>query len=105
MATKKKWDPKDPADIANYWFDWSEFLLKASEAAGVPITIASQVVDVPAEIDLVESDFNGPTSMVRAMMGGGVDKVDYAIDSTITASTGEVFQMTSVLKVRERIVK
>lgn len=102
---RNKWDPKDPADVANYWYDWADFL-----PAGVSIltelveqSINPLYVEVPMEIDVVETDFIADS--VRAKFSGGTAGVSYPMDCTITTSDGQTFQQTVWLQVKERIIK
>jgi hypothetical protein len=73
---KNKWDtPKDPADISDYWYDWTEFLPPG-------VTIVSQLVEGPDEINVVETDSND--TIVRARFGGGQAGGSYPMDCTVT---------------------
>lgn len=96
MAIKNKWDPKDPADIDDFWYNWAPRLPTG-------VTIVSELVTGPDEIDVVATDFLGP--VVRVRLGGGVAASSYPIDCTVTLSNGTVLQETSVLQVKERIIK
>lgn len=88
-----KWDAKDPNDIADYWFDWTNFL-------PVSETITAATVTAPAGVTKVESDFTDKT--VRVRLSGGIAGTSYDIDCLITTSLGQEFESTKGLKVAER---
>lgn len=94
MTTAKKWSAKDPSDIADYWFDWTDFL-----PADENITDAD--VTVPAGLESVTQDFT--EKVVRVRLSGGTVDTDYPIDCLITTDAGEVFESTKTLSVKERI--
>jgi hypothetical protein len=90
MATK--WSPKDPNDIADYWFDWSEFLIESEN-------ITAATVTVPAGLTGVAQDFTDKVVRIR-LSGGAIGK--YAVDCLITTDAGQKFEITKTLEVKER---
>lgn len=104
MATK--WSPKDPNDIADYWFDWNDFLPTLE-------TITDAVVTIPAEVDqpipeapydfLAEVSQSFTSKTVRIRLSGGIATVGYLINCLITTSDDQVFEDTKTLQIKERI--
>jgi len=90
-----KWSAKDPTDVADYWFDWASFLPQ-------PATISSASVTVPTGITKVTSDYTG--NKVRVRLSGGTAGVGYDITCVINTDTGETFEITKTLQVKERKV-
>jgi hypothetical protein len=95
MATK--WSAKDPADIADYFFDWTEFLPEGEIITEATVTVPTGVIGV---IDDIDPD---TSRIVRVRLSGGTADENYPIDCLITTDAGQAFEMTSVLKVKERI--
>lgn len=100
-----KWSSKDPADIADYWFDWADFL--------PTLTISDATVSIPSLVEQPEptapygyltevtQEYNDKT--VRIRLAGGIAGVGYPITCLITTSDGQVFEDTKTLQVKERI--
>ena len=40
------WSPKDPGDVADYWFDWSTFLPAAQSISSASVTVPSGITSV-----------------------------------------------------------
>lgn len=91
-----KWSPKDPNDIVDYFFDWAVFLLPEE-------TITDATVTVPAGLTGIIDDFTDKT--VRVRLSGGTADEKYPVDCLITTSTNQVFETTSILVVKERVIK
>ena len=89
------WSPKDPGDVADYWFDWSTFLPAAQ-------SISSATVTVPSGITSVASDFT--SKVVRVRLSGGTAGAYYAILCAISTDTGESFEISKNLAVQGRVV-
>lgn len=94
------WDPKDPDDVATYWFNWDRDL-------PVGLTIVSAEVVLPVG-DLAFSQVGGQNIwIVGRMVGfrpsGGTVGSSYPIDNTITTNDGQVLNITKTLEVEERI--
>lgn len=97
-----KWDPKDPNDVADYWFNWDTFLPDSE-------TITAATVTVPDGLTSVADDFDAEAKRVRVRLsggevGGGTDDGKYPIDCLITTDAGQVFEITKPLQVKERTV-
>ena len=105
MATKTKWDAKDPVDVANYWYDWSGFLAPGVDIVSELVEQSTSEIyaDIPIEIDVIETDFIG--DQVRAKFSGGTSGISYPMDCTITTSDDQIFQQTVWLPVKERVIK
>lgn len=87
-----KWSPKDPEDVRDYWIDFTSLLADGE-------TITAFTVTVPADVTKVSD--SGTDKMVRARFSGGaVGK--YSIEFHITTSTGQQFDLTKTLEVKER---
>lgn len=89
-----KWSPKDPNDIADYWFDWTDFLPE-SEA------ITAATVTVPTGLTGVSNSFED--KKVRVRLSGGTVDTSYDIDCLITTDAGQTFEITKTLLVKERV--
>lgn len=102
MATRlAKWKSKDPADLADYWFDWGSTSVPAgSRFLPDDEDIVVHEVTVPVGITLVADDHT--TKLVRCRLQGGTADADYPITCKITTDTGQVFEQTKTLQVRER---
>ena len=95
MGTKKVWDPVDPEDIIDLWFDFT-----ALTALGRVIT--SQTVTAPAGVTLVDTAIDG--GMVRFRQGPTpVGK--YLIKCHIELDNGEERDVESTLTVKERVIR
>jgi hypothetical protein len=109
----RKWKTKDPADIADYVFDWGSdeeeegkrFLPELVNIIAATVTLESQPDAVaPYEaLEIVEDSFTTKTVTVR--LSGGGDTVKYRVTCDVDLNTGEHFQTTNVLPVNERIKK
>ena len=93
MATK--WSPKDPADVCDLWFNWDNFL-----PSGLTITTETTVVDEPG---LTKVNDNAEPRRSRVRVSGGDAGTKYPITNTITTNDGQIFQVTKVLEVKERV--
>jgi hypothetical protein len=102
LATR--WKSKDPADIAYYTVDWGDEFLPAN----VNIIAATAVLEpqpappAPYEAMQIVVDSYTPKTVIL-LVSGGAALVDYEITTDIDTNTGEHFQTTNILKVRERI--
>lgn len=92
MAT---WSPKDPADVADYWFDWTDFL-------PTPETITAATVTAAVGITATAQDHTDKT--VRVRLTGGTTGTKYSVTCLISTSSGETFEITKMLSVKDRIV-
>jgi hypothetical protein len=93
MAVPKRWKQKDPSDVADYWFDWTDFLADDE-------TITDQDVVVPPVLTSLAVSHTDKT--VRVRLSGGLANIDYVITCLITTDTGQQFEMDKTLKVRNR---
>ena len=91
-----KWSPKDPEDTRDYAIDWEPFLPDGE-------TITDALVTAPDGLIIVSQSFTDTT--VTARFSGGVAATSYDVDCTVTTSSGQIFDVTIVLKVAERILK
>jgi hypothetical protein len=88
-----KWSAKDPSDVRDYYFDWTD-LLAADE------TIDAHTITMPTGVTATEDEHDDKT--VRVRISGGAADVSYDIDCLITTSTGQTLDITNTLKVAER---
>src|SRR4051812_26156251 len=96
-----KWKQKDPNDVADYWFDWgSDAQTESIQFLPADETISAHTVTVPAGLTSLADSHTDKT--VRVRLSGGTAETDYLITCLITTSTGQVFESTKTLKVRER---
>lgn len=100
-----KWDPKDPNDIADYWFNFGVDSEAPDDEPFLPEgeTIDSYTITVPTGMTVVADSHDDKT--VRVRMAGGTDGVNYIWTCLITTSTGQEFESDKVLKVRNRITR
>lgn len=87
------WSPKDPSDTADYWLLWDGFL-----ADGETITTAT--VTAAAGLTNVEDDFTATAQRVR--LSGGAADTRYDVTFAVVTSTGQQFEITKSLQVRDR---
>lgn len=104
MATK--WSAKDPNDIADYWFDWTDFLPELETITDATITIPAEVdqpiPEAPYDyLEIVSQSF--ADKRVRVRLSGGIATVGYLINCLITTSDDQVFEDTKTLWIKERI--
>lgn len=100
MATK--WSPKDPQDVRDYWIDFTSLLAVDETLTAETVTIAAAqypVIAPYADLSVVEDDFTTP--MVRVRVEGGTP-ASYAIQYHVTTSSGQEFDLTKTLIVKER---
>lgn len=102
-----RWDAKDPADIVDYFLDWSTLPLP------VGTTITTSTVTLPAVdaqpaatppyavLTKLVDDFAGTVQRVR-LAGGVPGAAPYPIDLMIDTSDGQQFNITKSLAVKER---
>jgi hypothetical protein len=88
------WSPKSPADVADYFIDWSNFLAEAE-------TIASVVFTATSGLTVGTTDFSG--KVARARLSGGTAGSSYAVTCVITTSSSETFSVTKNLIVQNRV--
>ena len=88
-----RWSPKDPEDVADYFFDWTDFLPPTEN-------IIAATVGVPPGMTSLTNDFT--TKTVRVRLAGGTAEEKYPIDCLITTDAGQVFDVTNTLSVKER---
>lgn len=100
MATK--WSPKDPQDIRDYWVDFTSLLAVDETLTAETVTVAAvqhAVVAPYADLSLVEHGLTTP--LVRIRVSGGTPAL-YAIQYHVTTSSGQEFDLTKTLIVKER---
>ena len=90
------WSPKSPADVADYYIDWSEFLSSTE-------SITSASVTAPAGITAVENSFT--SKVVRIRLSGGTAGTTYSIVCTVTTTNSETFSVTKPLLVEQRVAQ
>jgi hypothetical protein len=100
-VTLAKWKRTDPNDVADYWFDWGS----DDQAATLRFlpedeVIVDHTVTVPAGLTKIADSHTDKT--VRIRVSGGTAEVDYPITCWIETSTGQEFESTNTLPVRER---
>jgi hypothetical protein len=88
------WSPKSPADVADYYIDWTAFLA-ATEL------ISSVTVTADAGLAVGTTDFTGQVARVR--LSGGTAGNSYAVTCLINTSSNETFSVTKNLIVQNRV--
>lgn len=95
MAVLPYWSPKDPDDIRTYWVDFGSLL-----APGETLTDAS--VTIPdAGTTLLATDSDYTAEMVSARFSGG-EIGKHRVQYHVTTSTGQEFDLTKTLEIKER---
>lgn len=110
--TLPRWDPKDPNDIVDYWFDFGSTDL-AEDDRFLPelVDIVTAVVTVAEEEDqltpVAPFDFltivsqSKTTKKVRVRLSGGMVG-PYPVNCVIDTSDTQRFEITKTLIVKER---
>ena len=88
------WSPKSPADVADYFIDWSNFLSATELISAVTVT-------ADAGLTVGATDFTGQVARVR--LSGGTAGNSYAVTCLINTSSNEVFTVTKNLIVQNRV--
>lgn len=98
-----KWFPKDPEDVRDYWIDFGSLLAvgETLTAATVAVPDDQPTPEAPFEVLAKEADDHTDT-MVRVRFSGGTPPSKYAIKYHVTTSTGQEFDLTKTLEVKER---
>lgn len=93
MQVLRRWDPKDPDDVGDFWLNWAYFL---------PDTVSLTAVetDVPAGLTVLEEDFTD--KKVRLRLAGGTHGVIYNIQYDVDTDSGEHFTVIVPLSVSTR---
>jgi len=88
------WSPKSPADVADYYIDWSNFLSAAEIINAVTVTS-------DAGLTVGATDYTDKIARVR--LSGGSAGNSYAVTCVIGTSSGETFSVTKYLIVQTRV--
>ena len=88
------WSPKSPADVADYYVDWTDFLSANETISGVTVT-------ADTGITVTARDYTG--KVVRARLSGGTSGTTYNVTFLITTTSGETFSVTKRLIVLTRV--
>lgn len=99
-----KWSPKDPQDKRDYWFCFKPLGLADGETlTAATVTIAvnqNELADPYADLNLESHAIADDIWVVIRVDGGTPAK--YAIEYHVTTSTGQEFDLTKTLEVKER---
>ena len=106
--TASKRSPKDPQDVRDYWIDFSSLLGTATIASATIAVPSGQTTPVSPFQLLALEESDHTDHMVRARFSGGspgsgTASAKYAIQYHVTSSTGEEFDLTKTLEVKERV--
>jgi len=88
------WSPKSPADVADYYVDWSNFLATTENIDSVAVTATTGLT-------VGTKDFTNKVARVR--LSGGTNGNTYGVTFVITTSSGETFSVTKNLIVQTRV--
>jgi hypothetical protein len=88
------WSPKSPADVADYYIDWTNFLSAAELINSVSVTS-------DAGLTVGATDYTD--KIARARLSGGTAGNTYAVTCLITTSSNETFSVTKNLIVQNRV--
>lgn len=98
-----KWSAKDPQDVRDYWIDFTSLLVEDETITASTVAVPSdQAAPVSPFTLLAKVNDSFTDSMVRARFSGGTAPTDYAIQYHITTSSGQQFDLTKKLQVKER---
>jgi hypothetical protein len=88
------WSPKSPADVADYYVDWSNFLATTENINSVAVTATTGLT-------VVTQGYTDKVARVR--LSGGTNGNTYGVTFVITTSSGETFSVTKNLIVQTRV--
>lgn len=91
------WDPKDPADVANYALGWTNILGGDTISALSSVTIAP--VTTPALVADTQS-FTTTTTTVK--LSGGKAGTDYTVTFRVTTTGGQTLERSALVRVRDQ---
>lgn len=95
------WSPKDPEDIRDYWVNFVPLIGDETIVAATVVVPVQDPPDAPFdELVNLGDAIVGPKVVFRS--SGGVTDMDYAIQYHVTDSSGQEFDLTKTLQVRER---
>lgn len=102
--TTTTWSPKDPQDVRDYWLTFDGLLATGETITAATVTLAADQFEPSGSyIDMTVDDHDHTDTMVRIRVSGGVPgPAGYAIDYHVTTSTGQQFDVTKYLQVKER---
>jgi hypothetical protein len=109
MATAK-WSPKDPQDVRDYWIDFSSLLADDEMISAATVAIDPDQHPTSGgfvDLSLDDDEFVGQQVRIRVSGGmpptvEGADPTAYIVDYHVTTTTGQEFDLSKTLKVRER---
>lgn len=84
---------KDPNEIRTFYMDWSAHLQLQTIVSSSWTAATGLVVEATAVL-------TGNTK-TAITVSGGTARTDYAVTNTITTSTGQVYERTGVVSVRQ----
>lgn len=84
---------KQPADVQDYDFDFTEYLSSQGDTA------ASHTASAESGITILSSSMS--SGVVKVFLSGGSDGNQYKITATVTTNGGRVKQGEIVVKVKE----
>lgn len=100
--TTSRWSPKDPQDVRDYWIDFTSLLATDETITAATVAVPSDQAAPVSPFTLLALDAHDHTdTMVRARFSGGTPS-KYAIQYHVTTSTGQQFDLTKTLEVKER---
>ena len=88
------WSPKSPADVADYYVDWSNFLATTENIDSIAVTATTGLT-------VGTQDYTNKVARVR--LSGGTNGNTYGVTFLITTSSGETFSVTKNLIVQTRV--
>lgn len=97
-------EPKDPADVVDYVFDFAPFTNDRQDAfsdflgAGETITAATVTADPGVTVD--SSGITGSSTAVTVWLSGGTHGADYVVACTVTTSAGRTKRRRLGVRVR-----
>lgn len=88
-------NPKDPADVARYWYDFSPLITKDESLTGQPVVTALNDADT---ITLATPQIVGKRVYVE--ISEGLAGKSYKLEFVVSTSEGQTFNREAVLKVK-----
>jgi hypothetical protein len=91
------WDSKDPDEVRDYTYDWSDAGDRSLETGETLLTSVFAVVDGDVVID--DDDF-ADTGLVTVWLSAGTVDTICTIRNRVTTSGGRTYDQTAKLRIR-----
>lgn len=97
-----KWSAKDPQDVRDYWVDFTSLLAEDETITAATVVVPADQADPVSPFTLLAKVNDAITDKtVRVRLSGG-SVMTYAVQYHVTTSSGQEFDLTKTLQVKER---